>query len=138
MERKIKTAKIYDYRGYEESRCCDGGAYGFWKIFEYAGDGMYSEKNYTTCDGFDYCAVCGNFNCDRDHEGWGEVTEQELLRLIAKAENDPSDDVGAKVSEWLPDDWATKLRRRVRDALNKTASEKQLLEVAYVLKVKTD
>jgi len=64
--------------------------------------------------------------------------EKEAPTKIKKAENDPSPEVYAEFELFDSAEWLEKLRRRTRDALNKTASEKDIVGCAIKLDVKLE
>jgi hypothetical protein len=130
---RIRIAEISDFRGYNPARCNNGGAYGFWTTYRYIGGGKYQVEFNTTAD-FEYCSACGSFSCCCDGEHL-VATDEDVWERIREAENDPSPDVYAKY-ELFPGDWVQKLRRQVRDAVNKTADERQLVSIAVRLGIK--
>lgn len=133
-DQKIISAKISDYTGYDSTMGMNAGKYGFWEKYEYVGDGKYRHTYHTSASGFAFCECCGNFRngcCEYPET----VEESEVWQAIANAEKNPSDDIYAEYQLFDDSEWLEKLRRRVRDALNKTSDEKAIISCAARLDV---
>jgi hypothetical protein len=131
---KIKNATISDYTGYDPDRCNNGGSYGFWENYNYIGGGEYEHTYHTTAD-FEYCPYCGSFNsgdCCSEPE---IIDEKELWKRIKAAQNDPLPEISAEFELFDVAKWIAKIRRRVRDALNKTTNENAIINCAFNLDV---
>ena len=134
---KIKWAKVSDFTGYDSTSGMNGGKYGFWEEYHYIGEGRYRHTYHTTASGFSFCECCGSFQggcCDHPET----VDEQVVWTVIKAAENDPSDDVYAEYDLFQVGDWLEKLRRRVRDSLNKTTNDSAIIACAIKLDVKME
>ncbi len=136
---KIKEAKIFDYTNFDADKCNNGGCYGFTTTYSYAGDGEYEVSHSTTAE-FTFCPFCGSFNSGSCCDGPRFVTEQKVWDEIKNAEKSPHPEYSAEYELFESDahEWAEKLRRRVRDALNKTANEAIIIQCAIALDVKLD
>ena len=133
---KVKSARINDYTKYDSSRCNNGGAYGFWTDYKFIGDGNY-EVTYGTTAGFEFCCYCNSFSCCCDKTPM-IVTEEDVLVAIRDAEKEQSPEYYSEVKFFETNDfneWIERLRRRTRDALNKTANEMKLIHCATTLDV---
>jgi len=132
---KIKKATTYDYTSYEAGKSSNGGAYGFWTKYSYIGEGRYEVHHGTTAD-FEYCPYCGNFgDCDCDIPD--VVKEAEVWQAIKDALKESSSEIYAEYELFKNHkEWVEKLRRRVRDALNKTVNDTQIINCAFNLDVK--
>lgn len=133
---KIKSARISDYTRYDSRRCNNGGAYGFWTNYNYVGEGNYEITYGTTAD-FEFCEYCNSFGCHCDKVP-AIATENEVWEEIKNAEVDPSPEVTAEYELFEIGEWIEKLRRRVRDALNKTTNEHAVISCAIALDCKLD
>lgn len=137
MTPRFKRVVIEDFSGYEAGRSSNGGAYGFRQTYTPDGPGTYTVRHWTTAD-FQYCEYCG---------AWGEcgcgdipqsITEAELLGLIANAEQDRSEGISVEVEPNDDPDYFRTIRRRIEDALRKTAKPEDLIRIAGMLGVKTE
>ena len=124
---KLRSARINDYTSFRAGQSSNGGCYGFWTDYTYIGNG-YEVTHGTTAD-FEYCQYCGSFgscNCDEP----SIVDEKEVWKEIEAAQKDSSPKIYAEYGLFENhEEWIEKLRRRVRDALNKTADEAQIINV---------
>ena len=137
MSEKIKFARINDYTGYDPDRCNNGGAYGFWEDYEYIGNGQYEHSYHTTAD-FEYCHYCGSFNRGSCCSEFEIVSEEQIWEQIKEAEKQPSPEYSAEYELFDVTDWIETIRRRTRDALNKTTNEVAIINCAIQLDAKLD
>lgn len=134
---KIKFAKVADYTGYDSRSGRNGGKYGFWEEYRYLGEGRYELTHHTTAQGFSFCECCGSFQdgcCERPQT----VDEEVVWSAIKAAQSAGSSDIWAEYELFDVKEWIEKLRRRVRDALNKTTNEHTVISCAIVLDCKLD
>jgi Pyruvate/2-oxoacid:ferredoxin oxidoreductase delta subunit len=131
---RIKKATIYDYTSYDSQKCNNGGAYGFWEKFIYIGDGKYERTYHTTAD-FSYCEYCGQFSNNCSCESPEMVDEEFVLSQIKDADQNSSTEISAEFELFDNKEWIEKVRRRVRDSLNKTTNETEIIRCANILDV---
>lgn len=85
---KFNKIRFNDYSEYDDTRCNNGGCYGFWDNYTRCDDGW--RVSYGTTAEFDFCPICGGFgnSCGCSDEDYLIVTTEELLDKIASFEED--------------------------------------------------